>query len=377
MTDDLLYVGVLFSQNGPMAVTEKAHLKGILTAISEINTCKKKSHPTIIPIIEDPISDPNIYRQLAHKLITKDRVRVIFGCCSSASRKAVLGVIEHHGGLLFYPSFYEGYEYCPNILYGGASPNQMIIPLINYLFKHYGENFLLIGSDYIYPREINRIAREFLQESTGKIAGEIYITSGSSTDQFYQAMSAVSEDHIDSIISTVVGEDTAKLYHAYQKSSFDPKYTPIASLTTSENELATMVQAARANHLTAASYFYTIKNKASLRFHKYYANLYNELDYPGIYAETTYTQMHLYSQAVSKAQTDNVDSILSCLLGMRYDAPQGTIMIDPDNNHTFVTPKIGLSRRDGGFDIVWQANDWIKPDPYLISYDRMITSNTV
>ena len=165
--EDGISIGVLFSQTGPMAVTEIAHLKGTLLAIEEINASGGVNGQKFIPIIEEPASNPATYRELARKLVAKDRVSVIFGCCSSASRKAVLPVVERYGALLFYPSFYEGFEYSPNVIYTGATANQMVPPLANFLFQNYGKKFCLVGSDYIYPREINRILKEFLADSEG------------------------------------------------------------------------------------------------------------------------------------------------------------------------------------------------------------------
>ncbi len=174
-------VGVLFSQSGPMALTESGHLKGTLVAIDEINSGGGINGRKIEPIIVEPASDLRLYKELATKLLVKDRVSVIFGCCSSASRKVVLPLVERFGVLLFYPSFYEGFEYSPNIIYTGATPNQTVLPLAEYLFNTHGRRFFLVGSDYIYPREINRILKEFLTESGGSAVGEVYLTLGIDT----------------------------------------------------------------------------------------------------------------------------------------------------------------------------------------------------
>ena len=132
-------VGVLFSQSGSMALTEIGHLKGTLVAIDEINSNGGINGRMIQPIVEDPASDPSLFRELSKKLLVNDRVSVIFGCCSSASRKVVLPLIERFGSLLFYPSFYEGFEYSPNVIYTGATPNQTVLPLAKYLFQNYGK----------------------------------------------------------------------------------------------------------------------------------------------------------------------------------------------------------------------------------------------
>ncbi len=372
-SDDAYYVGILFSQSGTMAVTEQAHLKGALVAIDEINAGPGVAGKRLAPIIENPDSDPDLYRAMAKKLVVEDRVSTLFGCCSSASRKAVLPVLERHGAVLFYPSFYEGFEYCPNVIYGGATPNQTVIPLAEYLFEYHGKRLFLVGSDYIYPREINRIMSEFLQESAGEVVGEMYVPLGSPDDQFRNAVSRIAATAPDAVLSTVVGSDTAKLYAAFHAQGLDVASMPVASLTTSESELAEIPEDARAGHLTAACYFAALDNAASNRFRERYAHRFGQDELPSIYAETAYSQVHLFAQTVAATGTDDADMLLHALLGARFDAPQGMIMIDPDNNHVYATPKIGRARRDGGFDVLWQSGSWTKPDPYLIAYDRTIS----
>ena len=212
-----------------MAVTEKAHLKGTLMAVDEINENGGIGGLPLHPIVEEPKSDPDIYRELAKKLLTQDRVSVIFGCCSSAARKAVLPIVERHGALLIYPSFYEGFEYSPNIVYTGATPNQTVIPLVEYLFNKYGKKFGLVGSDYIFPREINRIVKEFLVESNGSTTAEIYLPQGADDERFQFAAEKLVESDSSVILSTVVGGDTAKLYEACHNKGINAKICPIAS----------------------------------------------------------------------------------------------------------------------------------------------------
>ena len=211
--NDTISVGVVFSQNGPMSTTEIAHLKGTLLAIHEINDNGGINGKFISPIIEDPASIPQNYTDSVRRLIKKNGVSIFFGCCASSSRKAVLPTIEREGALLFYPSFYEGFEYSPNIIYTGATPNQIVLPLADYLFKNFGKRFYLVGSDYLYPKEINRIVSEFLAESGGHIAGVSYIDLGADESEFRFIVEQIKKKKCNAIISTVVGNDTANHAH--------------------------------------------------------------------------------------------------------------------------------------------------------------------
>lgn len=368
-----IQVGVLFSQKGHMAVTEQAQLRGTLVAIDEINSAGGVNGRPIVPIIEEPGSSPTVYKELARKLLVRDQVPVIFGCCSSASRKAILPLLERYGGILFYPSVYEGFEYCPNVIYTGATPSQTILPLVEYLFQNHGRRMFLVGSDYIFAREISRITKEFLLESNGIVSGEEYISVGASPAAFRTVAAKIKAANPNVILCTVVGEDTAPFYDVCHAVGLNSAESPIASLTASEGELETINPAARAGHITAASYFHRLDTAANRNFVALYQARYGVNRRPSIYAETAYFQVHLFAQAVAAAGDCDPDHLLGLLRGARITAPQGEIIVDPDNNHVYLRPRIGRARADGSFDIIWEAAAPIKPDPYLLAYDRTIT----
>ncbi len=367
-----IHVGVLFSQKGHMAVTENAQLRGTLVAIDEINSFGGVNGRSIVPMIEEPGSSPTAYKELARKLLVRDQVSVIFGCCSSASRKALLPLLERYGGILFYPSVYEGFEYCPNVIYTGATPSQTIVPLVEYLFQNYGRKMFLAGSDYIFAREINRITKEFLLESGGTVTGEEYISVGAGDAVFRAVAAKIKGTNPDVILCTVVGEDTAPFYEACHVIGVHPARSPIASLTASEGELEALSPGARAGHITAASYFHGLETPTNRNFVAIYQARYGTHSRPSIYAETAYFQVHLFAEAVAAAGNCDSDQLLGLLRGARITAPQGEIMVDPENNHVYLRPRIGRARDDGGFDIIWEATAAIKPDPYLLTYDRSI-----
>src|SRR5262249_53580725 len=113
---DVWRVGVLFSRSGLMAITESEHFFGTALAIEEINKAGGILGREIEVVAYDPGSAPEAYRAMADRLLTDDGVSVIFGCSTSAERKAVLPAIERRNGLLWYPSLYEGFEYSPNVI---------------------------------------------------------------------------------------------------------------------------------------------------------------------------------------------------------------------------------------------------------------------
>jgi branched-chain amino acid transport system substrate-binding protein len=166
-------VGVLFSETGVTAAVERTQLQATLLAIDEINAAGGVLDLPLEPVRYDPESNPKRFRVLAERLLGVDRVRLVFGCYMSSSRKAVLPVIEAHRALLFYPTLYEGFEYSRHCIYTGAAPNQNSLQLARFLFEHYGNRFLLVGSNYVYPYESNRVMTDLVRQNRGKIVNEI------------------------------------------------------------------------------------------------------------------------------------------------------------------------------------------------------------
>ncbi|MEO4042685.1 transporter substrate-binding domain-containing protein [Hoeflea sp. CAU 1731] len=374
---DTIKIGVLFSQTGPMAVTENAHVQGILLACEEINASGGISGRTIEPVVLDPFGSDEQYAALATELLVKHRVNVIFGTCLSSSRKAVLPVIERFNGVLFYPSVYEGFEYSPNVIYGGAVPNQVILPLLEYFYEHEGKQIALIGSDTLYAREVNRIVNEFLSESGGAVTSESYLPIGANGDHFRMVLESSIVPEVNAIISTVVGQDSITLYDAFHTAGYDGTKLPIASLTTTESELSKMKPEARIGHISVAPYFSTLPTAASEAFRKHFVERYEKAGEPGVYSEVCYNQVHMFANAVRQAGSDDTDAILSALSGAVFKGPSGDIFVETETNHSTLRPLVGKATSDGTFEIVWRSGAVVRPDPYLVAYDRSVAGRVV
>lgn len=363
----VLPVGVLFSQTGATSVIEKTQLHATLLAIESANSLLASHGFEIKPFYMDPQSDPYLYSRMSEKLITEQGVSVIFGCYTSISRKSVVPVVEKHNRLLFYPTLYEGFEFSPNVIYTGACPNQNIIFLAEFMFAMFGKNCYLVGSDYVYPYESNRIMKDMVNGFGGKIMGEHYLSLEASHAEFRPLVEDIAACKPDFIFSTVVGSSTGALYETYAQAGLQPLTLPIASLTTSEAELASMQPYARADHFTAAPFFASILKQSALPQLLELANQTHDVPVNQCW-ESAYFQVMLFAKALIEAKNSNTDSLLKVLRGMEVDAPQGRVRIDPDNNHCWVYSRIGKSRVDGDFEIVKESKRTVRPDPYLMSY---------
>lgn len=363
-------VGVIFSKTGFMAVIEETQLRGTLIAIDEINAAGGINGRELEPIVFDPGSESAAFGYCAKRLMIEHGVTTIFGCYTSSSRKAVLPVVERLNGLLWYPTLYEGFEFSQNIIYTGAAPNQNSVTLCRFLMENYGSRFYFVGSDYVYPRESNRIMRELLRNNGGEVVGESYLSLRAERRDFLPIVRDIRRQSPDVIFSTVVGDSTIHLYQSYAESGFDPKTTPIASLTTTEAEIRAMGFDVGEGHITAAPYFESIDNERNSSFVARYKRRYGEDSSTNMCVEAAYFQVHVFAKALEQTNSIETDVLRPMVLGSEFEAPQGHVAINAACSHTDLWTRIGRVNRWGQFDILQQSLAPVGADPYLIGYGR-------
>ena len=366
---DPIRVGVLFSRAGTTSRVEISQLFATFFAIREINDGGGIDGRELVAVHYDPECVPQKYRLLAEKLVQDDRINVIFGCYMSSTRKAVMPVVEKWQRLLLYPTPYEGFEFSRNIIYTGAAPNQNSAQLADYMTRHFGVRIYLVGSDYIYPYESNRIMSDFILERPGgtKLA-ERYVRLDATERDFLPIARDIKDKQPDFVFSTVVGKGTRMLYQACADAGIDPAKTPIASLTTSEAEVSEMGTRIAAGHITAAPYFQAVDTPVNRECLARFRALYGDEIEPNMCWEAAYFQVHMFARAMKQSGSDEIDRLLPYLLGSEFDAPQGRVRIDPANHHTRLYPRIGRVGDDGRFLVVAESRVGVDADPYLVNH---------
>ncbi len=360
-------IGVLYSRTGVTAATESEHFFGTALAIEEINAAGGVDGRLLDPVVYDPKSDPDEYRRLASRMLQEDDATVIFGCSTSSSRKAVLPVIERYNALLWYCSIYEGFEYSPNVIYTGAVPNQNSVQLAAYLLRNHGGRFFLVGADYIYPRESNRIMRDMVEQHGGEIVEEVYLPSDADPAALEDVVRQIREIEPDVVFSTLIGRGARGFYRLYREHGIDPARIPIASLTVTEGEIRMIGPELCGHHIVSASYVNTLKLPGNQRFLAAWHARFG--DQPAsMWSEMAYNQVHLFALALARTGSLDTARLVDAVHGVEFDSPEGVLRIDPENNHAVLTPRIAVCRPDGLFDIVWEGRGPVKPDPYLVSY---------
>ncbi|MEH7834622.1 transporter substrate-binding domain-containing protein [Rhizobium laguerreae] len=365
MTSSEWRVGVLFSRSGISEITETEHFLGTALAIEEVNAAGGVLGKPIVPIAYDPGGDQTAYRNLARRLLADDDVNIIFGASMSASRKAVLPIVERHNGLLFYPSMYEGFEYSENVVYTGATLNQNTFALAEYLLRHHGRRILFVGADYIYPRESNRVMRDVVEAKGGEVVSERYLPLHADEQTLRSVISDIVRLKPDAIFSTIIGRPAQRFYRMYAEAGIDRRRVPIASLTMAESEIREIGADACTGHILSATYFQTVENEANERFVGAFKARFGQDFTTSVWSQPAYAQVHLFARALARAGSLETHRISEEILQEDFLAPEGRINFDADTRHLWLHPRIGVARADGLFDIARQAPGPIRPDPYL------------
>lgn len=364
-------VGVVFSSTGSYRTVGEALLNGALLAIEEVNQCAAFDF-TFHPHIENPGGDLNRYGAICDDLLRNHAVRHVVGCYTSSSRKEVIPAFEKWDALLWYPSHYEGFESCNNVIYTGAAPNQHIVPLIAYLLREYGDRVYCIGSNYIWAWENNRIMREIIRACGGSVVAEKYLPVGS-TD-IARVISEIAETGPSFIFNTLIGESSYAFVRAYYAAgrkdrAFDPSVVPVTSCTLSEPELLSIGGQAAAGHIASSVYFESKDRAENRRFVARFKSRFGRDKVTSADAEASYIAVKLLAQALQKAQSTDIEQVAQALYTCEIEAPQGAVRVDPDNNHSYLTPLLGRSVAGGQFETIWSAAEPVKPDPYLVGFD--------
>lgn len=363
---DTIKVGILHSLSGTMSISEVSVKDATLLAIEEINAAGGIMGKMIEPIIEDGASDWPTFAEKARKLIQQDQVAVVFGCWTSASRKAVLPVFEELNGLLFYPVQYEGLESSPNIFYTGAEPTQQIIPGIEFLINELGsKKIYLLGSDYVFPRTANLIIKAQLEAAGVELAGEEYVPLGGT--EFSTIISKIQEAAPDAIFNTLNGDSNVAFFKQFKDAGYTAETLPVISVSVAEEEVRGIGAENVAGHYTAWNYYQTTATPENEKFVAAYKAAYGDDRVTADPIEAGYFGVYAWKALVEAAGSTDVAAVTGAADASEIEiaAPGGPIKVDGETQHMYKTVRIGQIGADGLITEVWASEGPVKPDPFL------------
>ena len=366
--EEPIRVGILHSQSGTMAISESVLKDTVLMLIADQNRKGGLLGRKLEPVIVDPASDSISFTDKAYELLAREKVAVVFGCWTSSSRKAVIPVFERFNGLLFYPVQYEGEESSRNVFYTGAAPNQQAIPAVRYLMSKEGgeiRRWVLLGTDYVYPRTTNRILSAYLANEG--VAPEnittIYTPFGHSDWREIVARIKAfgSEGKRTAVISTINGDANTYFYRELRAQQVNANTLPVMALSVGEREMREMGVSGLAGQLTAWNYFQSVNSSENDTFVKMWADFTEQRDKTtNDPMEATFIGFRMWAQAVTQAGTTDVNAVRQAMYGQRVKAPSGFEVLMNTNHHLSKPAMIGRLNATGTFDVVWRSINPIK-----------------
>ena len=367
---DTIKVGVLHSLSGTMAISETTLKDTVLMMVEEQNKKGGLLGKKLEAVVVDPASNWPLFAEKARELLSVHDVDAVFGCWTSVSRKSVLPVFEELNGLLFYPVQYEGEESSRNVFYTGAAPNQQAIPAVDYLMNEVGvKRWVLAGTDYVYPRTTNKILEAYLKSKGVKDADIMINYTPFGHSDWQGIVSDIkkfgSAGKKTAVVSTINGDANVPFYKELGNQKISAEDIPVVAFSVGEEELSGIDTAPLVGHLAAWNYFQSVdvpvNNEFIASWKKFIKDPKRVTNDP---MEATVIGFNLWAQAVEKAKTTDVDTVIDTLPGLETpNLTGGTAKMLP-NHHLTKPVLIGEIRDDGQVDVVWQTESEVPGDAW-------------
>ena len=370
VTDDTVTIGILHSITGTMAISETGSVQAEKLAIKQINEMGGVLGRQIEVIQEDGASDWPTFAEKARKLLVSDKVASVMGCWTSASRKAALPVPAQNNGLLYYPTCSEGLEQSPNVIYTGQEATQQIIAGLDWVKETKGANsFYLLGSDYIWPRTSNKIARKHIEDFLGgKVVGEDYYPLGHT--QFNSVINKIRLRKPDVIYAIVVGGSNVAFYKQLKAAGIDMTAEDPILLTISvtEDEILGIGGENMEGAYACMKYFQSLDNPNNAEFVAAFKEMWGDDIVIGDVTQAAYLGPWLWKAAVEKAGSFDVDKVREAQIGIELEnAPEGYVKVH-ENHHLWSKTRVGLAKPDGQYEVVYETADLVEPNPFPEGY---------
>lgn len=345
-------IGLLWSTQGTYHRLGQSSLAGATHALDAIRRSKRYGFDLEV-IAHDPNGDANQYNAGAEAML-KQGIRHIFGTTTSSNRKDIIPNLQQHNALLWYSCSYEGFESSENVVYLGACPNQALIPLLHYGLSEFGNTAYLVGSNYVWGWESNRITREVLQAANGDVFGERYFHLGS-TDGLDELVQKILRRPPAFVLNTLVGESSyAFIKKLDQACAAAQLRLPVLSYDLTEVELDAIGAIKALRLFSAGPYFRGAVLEAT-------PQVFQPLSY---FYTCAYASIQLFAQACEACGSDDPESMLQYLYQTPVDTVMGKMQISARNHHSALPCHIAelLGR---SFRITHSEPGPIEADPYL------------
>jgi len=367
VTDSTVTVGILHSVTGTMAISETGSVEAEKLAIAQINASGGVLGRKIEFIQEDGASDWPTFAEKSRKLLVNDKTAAVFGCWTSASRKAVLPVFEQYNGMLYYPTFYEGLEQSKNVIYTGQEATQQILAGIDWVVKEKGaKTFYLLGSDYIWPRTSNKIARKHIEKKGLTVDGEEYFPLGHT--QFNSVINKIKLKKPDVIYAIIVGGSNVAFYKQLKAAGIDLTKQTLMTISVTEDEILGIGGQNIVGAYACMKYFQSLDNPNNKAFVPEFKKMWGEGTVIGDVTQAAYLGPWLWKLTVEKAGSFDIDKIAAASPGVEFKgAPEGYVRIH-ENHHLWSKTRVGRAKDNGQYEVIYETANLMEPDPFPKGY---------
>ena len=356
-------VGVLHSQTGTMAQSEAPVMMATLAAIDDINAQGGLLGRPIQVVMGDGASTDYVFASEVKRLMLNEKVSVVFGGWTSASRKAMLPMLENERGLLFYPVQYEGLEESQHIIYLGAPPNQQLYPAISWMLSHLGKRLLILGSDYIFPRMETSVAESLISSLGGTLCTPVFVPLGQ--QDMSPMMQAIDACKPDAVLNLINGDSNVAFFKALEASA---NGVPVMSLSMTEADIQYVQSLAGKrvlqNHYAVANYFQSLDTPANAVMKQKLSSVIASQGVLSSPMSSAWDAVHLWAAAVTVSGSVETSVVNRNLPGMSVQSSSGIVSVHVDNRHVWQKVFVGKVNETGQFDILWQSQYPVKPEPW-------------
>jgi urea transport system substrate-binding protein len=338
--EDVIKVAGLHDTSGGLDIYGKQMVATLDLAVSEVNAKGGVLGRKIELINYDPQSNIQFYTQYATEAATKQKVSVVHGGITSASREAIRPLLKRYNTLYFYNTLYEGGVCDRNIFCTGSTPAQTVEKLVPYTMKKWGKKVYTIAADYNYGHITAKWVKKYVQDNGGEVAQTDFFPLD--VTDFGPTIKKIQAAKPDMVMSALVGAAHISFYRQWAAAGMN-KQIPLAS-TTFGNEVVITSPEEHNGIIVAFAYLEGIdtpQNKAFIETirSKYAVPHMTEL------AAMTYHGFHLWANAATMAgSVDRMKVIEALESNATYEGPAGKTTIDPVTHHTVLDVYIGEAR---------------------------------
>ncbi|HLG87751.1 MAG TPA: transporter substrate-binding protein [Alphaproteobacteria bacterium] len=330
---DPIKVASIHDLSGGLDIYGRPMVDALTLAIEEANAAGGLLERPIKLLNYDPQSNMQLYTQFAQEAALKEKVAVVHGGITSASREVIRPVLDRFKTLYFYNTQYEGGVCDRNEFTVGSTPAQQMEKLVPYAMKRWGRKVYVIAADYNYGQITSQWVKKYTKDNGGETVAIDFFPLN--VTDFGPTIAKIQAAKPDYVWSALVGGAHISFYRQWAAAGMTKKI-PIASTTFALGNEHIVLSPEEANGIVVAyNYFQELDtpiNKAFVeRFHKRFG-----ADYPYItgLAVGTYQGFLLWAEAVKQAKsTDRMKVIEVLEKGISVVAPSGKVTIDQATHH--------------------------------------------